>query len=110
MPKNIEDYVHRIGRTGRANTTGTSLTFFTSDNAKLARELVGVLREAGQPVEPALETLALRPFYGTGRGRGSSGGGGRGMGRGMSRGRSFGTRPNENFLTGANVGWSGPQY
>lgn len=100
MPRNIEDYVHRIGRTGRANTTGTSLTFFTADNSKMARDLVGVLREAGQPVEPALEALAVRPYYG-GSGRPRPGGG-----RNMSRGR-----PNNGaLLTGANAGWGGPQY
>merc|ERR1711887_443740 len=29
MPKNVEDYVHRIGRTGRAGKKGRSITFFT---------------------------------------------------------------------------------
>lgn len=108
MPNNIEDYVHRIGRTGRANTTGTSLTFFTMENAKLARELVGILREAGQPVEPTLEQMT----QGLGRGGGGNsryGGYGRpgpwrGSGGGGARGRGG------SQLTGANVGWSGPAY
>jgi ATP-dependent RNA helicase DDX5/DBP2 len=46
MPNNAEDYVHRIGRTGRAGTKGTSYSFFTTDNGKLARELLGLLKES----------------------------------------------------------------
>lgn len=107
MPGNIEDYVHRIGRTGRANTTGTSLTFFTPDNGKLARDLINVLREAGQPVEPALEALALRTFGGGNFRGGRGGSGGRGRGRG---GRPWGRNLASNTATGANAGWSGPQY
>lgn len=33
-PHQTEDYVHRIGRTGRSNKTGTAYTFFNSDNPK----------------------------------------------------------------------------
>jgi ATP-dependent RNA helicase DDX5/DBP2 len=29
FPNNIEDYIHRIGRTGRAGAKGKSYTFFT---------------------------------------------------------------------------------
>merc|ERR1712100_701263 len=47
MPRQIEDYVHRIGRTGRAGSTGSSYSFFTPSNSKLAGELIGVLKEAG---------------------------------------------------------------
>ena len=31
-PNNSEDYVHRIGRTGRAGAEGTAITFFTTDS------------------------------------------------------------------------------
>ncbi|KAJ3110087.1 ATP-dependent RNA helicase dbp2, partial [Physocladia obscura] len=58
FPNNIEDYVHRIGRTGRAKTTGTAYTFFTTDNAKQARDLVGILEEAKQDVPAQLRELA----------------------------------------------------
>jgi ATP-dependent RNA helicase DDX5/DBP2 len=50
MPGTLEDYVHRIGRTGRAGKTGTAISFFTDKNAKMARELVSLIRDAGQPV------------------------------------------------------------
>lgn len=58
MPAQIEDYVHRIGRTGRAGNTGTAYTFFTHDNAKLATELIKILSEAKQEVNPKLHELA----------------------------------------------------
>ena len=59
FPLTVEDYVHRIGRTGRAGKTGVAHTFFcaASDRAR-AGELINVLREAGQPV-PA-ELMAFR--------------------------------------------------
>ena len=66
MPSCAEDYVHRIGRTGRAGASGTAYSFFTSANAKLARQLEKVLEEAGQPVPPE-----LRNYSATSRGGGT---------------------------------------
>ncbi|KAL5199043.1 hypothetical protein ABZP36_002555 [Zizania latifolia] len=54
FPLTTEDYVHRIGRTGRAGKKGIAHTFFTQGNKGLAGELVNVLREADQVVPPAL--------------------------------------------------------
>jgi hypothetical protein len=31
-PNNSEDYIHRIGRTGRAGAKGTAITLFTTDS------------------------------------------------------------------------------
>ena len=31
-PNNSEDYIHRIGRTGRAGAMGTAITLFTTDS------------------------------------------------------------------------------
>ena len=31
-PNNSEDYVHRIGRTGRAGAKGTAITLFTTES------------------------------------------------------------------------------
>ncbi|XP_078445913.1 DEA(D/H)-box RNA helicase family protein [Wolffia australiana] len=53
-PLTTEDYVHRIGRTGRAGKKGVAHTFFTRENRGLAGELVNVLREAGQIVPESL--------------------------------------------------------
>lgn len=49
-PNSSEDYIHRIGRTGRSDTTGTSYAFFTPSNFKQAKDLVSVLEEANQVV------------------------------------------------------------
>lgn len=57
-PNNSEDYVHRIGRTGRSNNTGTAYTFFTPNNSKQASDLIAVLQEAKQVVNPKLVQLA----------------------------------------------------
>ena len=59
-PNSSEDYVHRIGRTARANRTGTAYTFFTDVNARQARDLIHVMDEAGQKVNPKLRDLAAR--------------------------------------------------
>jgi ATP-dependent RNA helicase DBP3 len=50
FPLTVEDYVHRIGRTGRGGKSGVSHTFFTDFDKGLAGGLVGVLQEAGQEV------------------------------------------------------------
>lgn len=47
-PNSSEDYIHRIGRTGRSDTTGTSYAFFTPSNFKQAKDLISVLKEANQ--------------------------------------------------------------
>lgn len=65
-PNNSEDYVHRIGRTGRSQRTGTAYTFFTSHNAKQAADLISVLREANQVINQKL--LDLAEGYKVGRG------------------------------------------
>lgn len=88
-PNNSEDYVHRIGRTARASETGTAYTFFTPNNANKAKDLIEVLREAKQQINPKLQSLAdTSRTYGGGRDRERSrwGGGGRsGGGGGGSR-------------------------
>jgi len=71
-PNSGEDYIHRIGRTARANKTGTAYTFFTDGNGKNASELVQVMEEAGQTVPPKLSNLAARNYHGRKRMRYSS--------------------------------------
>ncbi|XP_065211864.1 uncharacterized protein LOC135839665 [Planococcus citri] len=56
-PNNSEDYVHRIGRTGRCGRTGTAYTFFTPANARQAKDLMSVLEEANQAINPKLIEL-----------------------------------------------------
>jgi len=56
-PNSSEDYVHRIGRTARASKRGTSYTFFTIANARQAKDLIEVLKEAKQQINPKLLQL-----------------------------------------------------
>ncbi|KAI2639849.1 RNA helicase [Hypomontagnella submonticulosa] len=80
-PNNSEDYIHRIGRTGRAGAKGTAITLFTTDNSKQARDLVAVLQEAKQQIDPRLQEMTR--YGGGGGGRyGGRGYGGRGGHRG----------------------------
>ncbi|CAG0879855.1 unnamed protein product [Darwinula stevensoni] len=72
FPQCSEDYVHRIGRTGRSDKTGTAYTFFTDKNMKQAKDLISVLREANQVVNPKLielDEMARSTFSKPGRGR-----------------------------------------
>lgn len=58
FPLTIEDYVHRIGRTGRAGKTGVSYTFFQPVTDKThAGALQHVLRQAEQDIPDALAAL-----------------------------------------------------
>ena len=54
FPLTIEDYVHRIGRTGRAGKTGISHTFFQTGDKSHAGELQQVMKQAGQSVPDEL--------------------------------------------------------
>ncbi|KAM0518160.1 hypothetical protein ACHAPE_004567 [Trichoderma viride] len=89
-PNNSEDYIHRIGRTGRAGQNGTAITLFTTDNQKQARDLVNVLQEAKQQIDPRLAEMTR--YGGGGGGRGYGGYRGRGGGRANSNNYPLGNR------------------
>jgi ATP-dependent RNA helicase DDX5/DBP2 len=59
MPRQIEDYIHRIGRTARAGAQGLSISFFTEKNSKLAGDLIEILEKANQVVPGELKSYAL---------------------------------------------------
>ncbi len=113
MPNGIEDYIHRIGRTGRAGAKGTAYSYITPDQGRessfasllslsfmpffvltrrirlrstgLAKDLVKILQDAKQVVPPQL--LEIVQFGGGGgRGGGGRGRGGGGGGRGYGGG------------------------
>lgn len=79
MPNNVEDYVHRIGRTGRAGRSGTSYSFFTLENARMARDLIKILEDAKQEVPKELYDMSRvsKPSGGSHFGNSHSRGGGR---------------------------------
>lgn len=95
MPDGCEDFIHRIGRTGRKTNEGynegKAVSLFTSEDSRLARELVPILEEAKQTVPPQLVEMARYGGGGGGRSRYRRGGGGGGGGRG-GRGGGFGGR------------------
>ncbi|KAF8818520.1 putative ethylene-responsive Rna helicase, partial [Cardiosporidium cionae] len=57
-PDHLEDYVHRIGRTGRAGNLGVAYTFITPQESEKAEDLVKVLRQSGQEIPAELQSLA----------------------------------------------------
>ncbi|KAL6845699.1 hypothetical protein ACP4OV_024522 [Aristida adscensionis] len=93
LPNDIDDYVHRIGRTGRAGKSGLATAFFNESNISLARPLSELMQEANQEVPQWLERYAARSTYGGGgggRNRRSGGGGARFGGRDFRRDRGSG--------------------
>ncbi|EIW79032.1 DEAD-domain-containing protein [Coniophora puteana RWD-64-598 SS2] len=85
LPSDIDDYVHRIGRTGRAGNTGVATAFWNRGNKNIVRDLIELLREANQELPAWLETAAQEATFGSSfRGRGGGRGGGRGA-RGGNR-------------------------
>ena len=103
LPSDIDDYVHRIGRTGRAGNTGISTAFFNRGNRAVVRDLLDLLKEANQEVPAFLENIARE---GAGFGGSSSGRGGRTGGRGRGSG---GTR-DARRLGGGTGGAAAPSY
>ncbi|XP_010524794.1 PREDICTED: DEAD-box ATP-dependent RNA helicase 37-like isoform X1 [Tarenaya hassleriana] len=86
LPNDIDDYVHRIGRTGRAGKSGVATAFFNDNNTSLARPLADLMQEANQEVPEWLTRYASRASYGGGKNRRS---GGRFGGRDFRREGSF---------------------
>jgi len=79
MPTDIDDYVHRIGRTGRAGKPGLATALITEENASIIPKLLEILSNAQQEIPKWLEGMKSH------RG-GNSGHGNYGSNRGYSRG------------------------
>lgn len=126
LPSDIEEYVHRIGRTGRMGNLGLATSFFNDKNRNLTKDLVELILESSQELPGWLEALAVDfrsygggpPRRGGGKGKsfgsrdyrmeqqrgGSSGGGRANHGGGGHRGNSYGGGGGGGF----GQGWSGP--
>ncbi|XP_029283571.1 ATP-dependent RNA helicase DDX3X-like isoform X2 [Cottoperca gobio] len=71
LPSDIEEYVHRIGRTGRVGNLGLATSFFNDKNSNITKDLLDILVEAKQEVPSWLESLAYEHQHkSTTRGRG----------------------------------------
>lgn len=91
LPSDIDDYVHRIGRTGRAGNVGIATAFFNRNNKNVVKGLIELLSEANQEVPDFLTKIAREGAFGK-----MTRGGGRG---GSSRG------PSRDFRRSGNSGW-----
>lgn len=87
-----------MGRTGRKTNKGynegTSITFFSDKNARIADDLIRVMQDAKQDVPP--ELMRMRGMGGGGGGRG--GGGRRGGGGGRRGGGGGGMYTGSNNM------------
>ncbi|XP_076384994.1 ATP-dependent RNA helicase bel [Megachile rotundata] len=77
LPGDVEEYVHRIGRTGRMGNLGLATSFFNNKNSNLVRDLVSLLLEANQELPHWLDEMFAEARY--------SGGGSRRAGSTKSR-------------------------
>lgn len=54
FPRDITDYVHRIGRTGRAGIKGTAIAYFSEENRFQVDDLINLLKESKHKVDNSL--------------------------------------------------------
>jgi len=94
LPDNSEDYVHRIGRTGRAGHSGKAISFAAPDQGfdvkaieKLIRKTLPLTELSGAKLEFVRKA---KSYGGRSGGRGGRGGGGRKFSRSSSRGPRYG--------------------
>ena len=59
-PSSIDDYVHRIGRTGRGGSSGAAVTFFTEEDGSVIRSIAHMATSMGQTVPPWMLTMPKR--------------------------------------------------
>lgn len=88
LPNVPEDYVHRIGRTGRAAATGEALSLVCVDEHKLLRDIEKLLKKRFRVLQRRYEpdpSIKAEPIQ---NGRQQRSGGGRGRGQGQGAGRA----------------------
>jgi ATP-dependent RNA helicase DDX3X len=85
LPSDIDDYVHRIGRTGRAGNVGIATAFFNRNNKNIVKGMLDLLAEANQEVPDFLPKIAKEGSFGGGSSRGGPRGGSSRGGRGPVR-------------------------
>ena len=122
FPMHSEDYVHRIGRTGRAQQIGDAISFVTDEDRGPLRTLErfigrGIVRKRAEGFNYAAPAPPRASDDDGGQRRGGGGGGGRGNPRGgraqsprdEQGGRSAGARPSRESGGGQRSGGGGPR-
>jgi ATP-dependent RNA helicase DDX3X len=105
LPSQIDDYVHRIGRTGRVGNIGNALSLINDKNKNIARDLTELLIENEQECPEWLERFS---GFGGRQSGGRSGGRGGGGGSNSRHGGRFGARDyRQSSSTGGRGGGSG---
>lgn len=90
LPSDVEEYVHRIGRTGRMGNLGVATSFFNDKNRNIVGDLVELMIETKQDVPEFLDNILMQERQ---HGGGRRGGGNRFNSGGGNRGQnSFNTR------------------
>eukprot|EP01129_Flabellula_baltica_P010879 TRINITY_DN4661_c0_g1_i2.p1 TRINITY_DN4661_c0_g1~~TRINITY_DN4661_c0_g1_i2.p1 ORF type:complete len:481 (-),score=105.36 TRINITY_DN4661_c0_g1_i2:23-1465(-) len=56
-PNHLEDYVHRVGRTGRAGESGTAYTFISQEEEAYSEILIKVLQKCNLPIPDDLQAM-----------------------------------------------------
>lgn len=74
LPSDVEEYVHRIGRTGRMGNLGIATSFFNDKNRNICSDLVELLIETNQEMPSFLEEMAHDRYGGPRRSNNSRGG------------------------------------
>lgn len=73
LPTNIDDYVHRIGRTGRVGNTGIAVSFMSDQDRNIANDLYKLFLENDIEIPSFLTSICnFSRSRGGGRGRGGS--------------------------------------
>ena len=63
MPNNIDDYIHRIGRTGRCGNKGTAISFINDNNRPIIKDLYNLLKKHKQETPEWFEDLFKKYQY-----------------------------------------------
>ncbi|WER46519.1 DEAD/DEAH box helicase [Cupriavidus sp. WKF15] len=97
LPNVPEDYVHRIGRTGRAGAEGEAISLVCVDEHGLLRDIERLIkRKLEQTVLTGFEvdpSIAAEPIQKGRQQRGAQGGGGQGGGRGRAQPKPAAAKP-----------------
>ncbi|KAI7865127.1 P-loop containing nucleoside triphosphate hydrolase protein, partial [Spinellus fusiger] len=66
MPNDMDEYIHRIGRTARVGKSGLATSFYNDRSAGLCYDLAKLLKECQQEIPPFLADYVTEDNYGGG--------------------------------------------